>query len=88
MFMALPAWGLTLGFLFPLTIAFAEIPFYFSYLMPRLQAATGQKLLITILCGLMLVAQHITLPLILDGRFILWRLVMYLPFDLFLGMVM
>jgi len=36
----------------------------------------------------MLAAQHITLPLILDGRFILWRLVMYLPFALYLGMVM
>lgn len=88
MFQPLPTWGLALGLLFPLTIAFAEIPFYFAYLMPRLQAATGQKWTITLICGLMLAAQHITLPLILDGRFILWRLLMYLPFALYLGVVM
>ncbi len=88
MFKPLPAWGLVLGLLFPLTIAFAEIPFYFAYIMPRLQAATGRKWLITLMCGLMLAAQHITLPLILDGNFILWRLLMYLPFALYLGAVM
>jgi membrane protease YdiL (CAAX protease family) len=29
--------------------------------------------------------QHCFLPLILDGRFMLWRLAMYLPFALFVG---
>lgn len=31
--------------------------------------------------------QHITLPLLFDVRFIVWRLLMFLPFALFLGLV-
>jgi len=31
------------------------------------------------------VLQHCFLPLILDGRFMLWRLARYLPFALFVG---
>jgi hypothetical protein len=88
MFRPIPIWGLVLGLLFPLTIAFAEIPYYFAYIMPRLQSATNLKWPVTIACGLVLAAQHITLPLIFDGRFILWRLLMYLPFAIFVGIVM
>jgi hypothetical protein len=88
MFRPIPTWALVMGLLFPLTIAFAEIPFYFAYIMPRLQAASHSKWTVTIFCALALAAQHITLPLILDGRFILWRLLMYLPFALYIGVVM
>jgi hypothetical protein len=88
MFQPIPVWALVMGLLFPLTIAFAEIPYYFAYIMPRLQTATNRKWVITFICGLALAAQHITLPLILDGRFILWRLLMYLPFALFIAVVM
>jgi hypothetical protein len=88
MFRSIPNWALVMGILFPLTIAFAEIPYYFAFLMPRLQSTTNMKWPITIICGLALAAQHITLPLILDGRFILWRLLMYLPFAIFVGVVM
>ena len=35
-----------------------------------------------------LAAQHCFLPLILDGRFLLWRLGMYLPFALFAGLML
>ncbi len=38
MFRPLPTWALTLSLLFPLTIAFAELPTYFGYVMPRLEA--------------------------------------------------
>ena len=88
MFRPVPLWGLAVGLLFPLTIAFAEIPFYFAYLMPRLQSATGKTWLITVVCAIALAAQHVTLPFIPDGRYLLWRLLMYLPFALFVGVVM
>lgn len=88
MFRPIPLWGLAVGLLFPLTIAFAEIPFYFAYLMPRLQAVTGKTWLVTVLCAFALAAQHVTLPFIPDGRYLLWRLLMYLPFALFVGVVM
>src|SRR5688500_15346302 len=38
MFRPLPTWAFVLSFLFPLTIAFAELPTYFGYVMPRLEA--------------------------------------------------
>jgi hypothetical protein len=88
MFRPIPGWALIMGILFPLTIAFVEIPYYFAYIMPRLQNAAKLKWPITILCSLALAAQHITLPLIFDARFITWRLLMYLPFALFVGIVM
>jgi hypothetical protein len=40
-----------------------------------------------LLAAFFLAAQHMFLPLILDGRFMLWRLGMFLPFALFAGLV-
>jgi len=38
LFRPLPTWAFIVSFLFPLTIAFAELPTYFGYVMPRLEA--------------------------------------------------
>ena len=38
LFRPLPTWTFIVSFLFPLTIAFAELPTYFGYGMPRLEA--------------------------------------------------
>jgi hypothetical protein len=88
MFRPLPTWALVLGFLFPLTIAFAELPTYFGYVMPRLAAQLKNGWAAWLIASLFLAAQHCFLPLILDGRFILWRLGMYLPFALFAGLLL
>lgn len=85
LFQPLPAWALALSFLFPLTIAFAELPTYFGYVMPRLADQLKNGWLAWLIASLMLAVQHMFLPLMLDGRFILWRLGMYLPFALFAG---
>ncbi len=74
--------------LFPLTIAFAELPFYFGYVMPRLAAGRPGYGWPVILPAFVLAAQHVTLPLIPDPRFILWRLGMFIPFALLLGFVL
>lgn len=87
MFRPLPAWALALSFLFPLTIGFAELPTYFGYVMPRLAVQLKNGWLAWALASFFLAAQHCFLPLIPDGRFILWRLGMYLPFALFAGLV-
>jgi hypothetical protein len=87
MFHPLPTWAFVLSFLFPLTIAFAELPTYFGYVMPRLEARLKNGWLAWLIASFFLGAQHMFLPLILDGRFILWRLGMYLPFALFVGLV-
>ena len=85
LFRPLPAWALGLSFLFPLTIAFAELPTYFGYVMPRLAHQFKNGWLAWLIASLVLATQHMFLPLILDGGFILWRLGMYLPFALFAG---
>jgi hypothetical protein len=88
MFRALPVWALILSLLFPLTIAFAELPTYFGYVMPRLEARLKNGWVVWLIASFFLGAQHMFLPLILDGRFMLWRLGMYLPFTLFAGLML
>jgi hypothetical protein len=88
LFRPLPAWALALGLLFPLTIAFAELPTYFGYVMPRLAALLNNGWAAWLLAALFLAGQHMFLPLILNGPFVLWRLGMYLPFALFAGLLL
>ena len=87
MFRPLPAWSLVLGLLFPLTIAFAELTTYFGYVMPHLAVQLKNSWLAWLLCSFFLAAQHVFLPFLLDGRFMLWRLGMFLPLALFLGLL-
>jgi hypothetical protein len=87
MFQPLPLWANWLALLaFPVTIAFAELPTYFSYVMPRLKVLSGSTFLGILLPVLLLSFQHATLPLIFDWRFVVWRLFMFLGFSLLLGL--
>ena len=88
LFQPLPTWAFALSFLFPLTIWFAELPTYFGYCMPRLEAQLKNVWLAWLIASLFLAAQHVFLPLILDGRYMLWRLGMFLPFALFTGLAL
>jgi hypothetical protein len=74
--------------LFPLTHIFAELPTYFLYVMPRLEAMTGKRWLAVALPVLFLSLQHVFIPFIPDSRFILWRALMFLPFAIFVGIVL
>ena len=81
----LPLWSIIFAaILFPVTVALTELPTYFAYCLPRLEAQTGRWPAV-LLASLFLAAQHCTLPLIWDGRFLLWRLFMFVPFALFVG---
>jgi hypothetical protein len=86
LFRPLPMWGFLLAFLFPLTIAFAELPTYFGYCMPRLAELLKNSWLAWIIASFFLAAQHMVLPLILNSGFLLWRLGMFLPFALITGL--
>ncbi|MHB1341869.1 MAG: hypothetical protein ACYC77_03525 [Coriobacteriia bacterium] len=72
---------------FPVIHAFTELPTYFGYVMPRLQAVTGKKVWPLLACAAVLSAQHVFLPLLFDWRFVVWRLLMFLPFALWMGFV-
>lgn len=87
LFRPIPTWAFVLSFLFPLTIAFAELPTYFAYAMPRLsQQINGW--LAWLLASFFLAAQHMFLPTILDGGYFLWCFGMFLPFALLTGLVL
>ncbi len=88
MFQSLPLWALIVGVLFPLTIAFAELPTYFGYVMPRLALQLKSSWLAWLIAAFFLGFQHCFLPLILDGRFFVWRLGMCLPVALFIGLLL
>ena len=88
MFRPLPTWAFVVSFLFPLTIWFAELPTYFGYAMPRLEAQLKNGWAAWLIASFFLAAQHMFLPLILDGDYLLWRLGMFLPFALFTGLVL
>lgn len=84
----LPLWSILFAaFLFPVTVALTELPTYFAYCLPRLEAQTGRWSAV-LLTSFFLAAQHCTLPLIGDGRFLLWRLLMFIPFALFVGILL
>lgn len=85
----LPFWAAcTLLVLFPVTIAVAEIPFYFGYIARRLELTEKHRLLARTLPALFAAAQHITMPLLFDARFIVWRLLAFVPLSFFLGFVL
>lgn len=86
MFRPLPLWAVGASLLFPLTIAFAELPTYFGYAMPRLEKQLGSGWLAWTIASLALALQHIALPLILDWRFMLWRLGMFIPLAFVMGL--
>jgi hypothetical protein len=85
-FRPLPLWAGLISILYPITIAFAELPTYFGYAMPRLEKHFGNGWLAWGLASFFLAFQHSTLPLILDWRFMLWRVGMFLPLALLLGL--
>lgn len=82
----LPRWAIWVAlFAFPISIALSELPLYFGYVMPRLRAVFTGRHTPIILPSLFLAAQHVALPIVADGRFVLWRLLMFLPLAVFLG---
>ena len=86
MFRPLPEWAIVVvAVIFPITIALAELPNYYGYVMPRLKAMRGSGWRVVILVAVIHAFQHIALPLQFDARFMFWRFGMFLPFALFVA---
>ena len=86
MFRPLPEWAIvTTAVVFPVSIALSELPNYYGYVMPRLKVLTGAGWKIVVLVGVAHAVQHVTLPLLFDARFMLWRFGMFLPFTVFVA---
>lgn len=85
----LPLWAAWISLLlFPLTQGLAELPTYFAYVMPRLQEQGYSNFWALSLPAVFLSVQHIGIPFLLDSRYILLRMVMFLPFAFFLGIIL
>lgn len=90
---SLPLWAVVVsGILFPLGQALTEIPMYMRYIAPKLESKSvsgyGLKPWLAVgLASLFLSLQHITAPLVFDLRFIIWRALMYLPFAIYVGIL-
>ena len=55
--------------------------------MPRLEAQLKNGWAAWLIASFFLAAQHMFLPLILNGGYLLWRFGMFLPFALFIGLM-
>lgn len=85
----LPQWAaVTSVTFFPLLQGLVEIPTYMLYAMPRLEAQGMRPWLAIALASFFLSFQHVFAPFLLDGRFITYRLVMFLPFAVLIAIVM
>ena len=84
----LPMWAVIASIvLFPVTQGMVEIPTYMMYVMPRIEKGGSPRWVAILLPTLFLAAQHIAIPLAFNGRFILWRFLMFLPFALLVALV-
>lgn len=70
---------------FPITIALSELPTYYVDAMGRLEARGWSRWRALLVAAAFHAAQHATLPLIFDARFVIWRLFMFLPFAIYVG---
>ena len=85
----LPSWAAYASIIvFPITQGLAELATYFGYVMPRLESQRLNKYVAIALPTLMLGLQHLAVPFLCDGRFILWRGLMYIPFAFFAGILL
>jgi len=85
----LPAWAaLATLVLFPVTQGMAEVPTYMLYVRPRLEMKGVHPWLAVLLVSLMLSAQHMFIPFLPNIPFLIYRLVMFLPFAFYLALIM
>lgn len=72
--------------LLPLTNGLVETTTYMGYALPRLEVQLGSGWAVT-LAAVGLSMQHVAIPMMLDARFILWRLIAFLPLALFVAFI-
>lgn len=79
----LPLWAAVLGGLgFPLTLALAEVPWYYGYLYPRLRNRGLPAILALFLLALVHAGQYAGLPFLPAVPYVLYRSLSFLPFAL------
>ncbi|HCS35190.1 MAG TPA: hypothetical protein DIW48_00515 [Sphaerochaeta sp.] len=85
LFQKIPIWVVAISFLWPLTHPFAELPTYFDYCYKHIAKDMKSDWSAYIITSLALTLQHITLPLLFDHRYLIWRFGMFLLLAFFIG---
>jgi hypothetical protein len=76
----LPAWAVVYSlFLWYILWSPTEEATYQAYSLPRLRALTGRTSMAVVIVGFWWAAQHATFPFILDPRYLLFRILSFLP---------
>jgi hypothetical protein len=76
----LPIWGLVYSFSIWWIISSAtEETTYQGYALPRLRALTGRTWVTALIVGIFWAAQHCMLPFVLDGKYLLFRFLAFIP---------
>lgn len=84
----LPLWAVVVSILtFPITQGLVEIPTYMLFVSTRLEKGGLPCWAAIFLTTIFLSVQHIAIPLVFNGNFILWRFLMFLPFALLIALV-
>ena len=85
----LPVWAAIASFvLFPLLQGLVEIPVYVIYSLQRLEVQGVKPWVAISLTSFFRSAQHIFVPFFPNMRFIIYRLIMFLPFAILITIVM
>ncbi len=85
----LPMWAAIIAMIaFPVTTALAELPTYYGFIQPRLARVARSAWIVVLVPAVFHAMQHVTLPLLFDPAFMLWRAVMFLPFAILLGIAL
>jgi hypothetical protein len=79
------AWSVLL--IFPIIHGLTELPTYFGYVMPRLQAISGRRWMPLMVTASVLSVQHMFLPFLFDWSYVVWRALMFLPLALWFGWI-
>ncbi|WP_117152613.1 type II CAAX prenyl endopeptidase Rce1 family protein [Paraliobacillus quinghaiensis] len=88
MIQPLPIWAVFIAlFLMPVSVAAVETPLYLGYASPRLQVMLKSKWSALFIVSFAFAFQHISLPLLFDYQFMLWRVFSYLPLALMLAVI-
>lgn len=88
LFSKIPLWAVVIAFLWPISHPLAELPLYFDYSMKRIESNNMSRAGALLLCSFALAFQHITLPLIFDIKYLIWRFGMFSFLALYIGLVL
>lgn len=79
------SWGLLYIIFFPTTAALSEIPFYYGFIDTSWKVKKSHSIILLLYIILVYGVQHAFLPLLWDIKFILFRIISFVPLMILIG---